>query len=1545
MTEPPVPTPDESLVRDRPVPAGETTVIDRRPDATPFLLLPVRIETRFADGPDGAGPDREGGGELWVRIYPDQVMVDGHHPALTPAELSDGNSYWDALWRAGNPPPLQDAAAAPWRGLVARYGSARAAWIVRQTTPVNLAGRPAQPTPDGQDPVPAPQPPNPATSSDSWQSPSVAALLPPAWTVVLDSAGTTSSHTGSPVTPALALSLSPADPSSAGGFADGMPVDPGMRWLVDFDAAVSAGMALRIPLTAQQRQTGFDRVLVYGVSAADQTAVDSGTDSESDSEPNGAGASQFAALLDAHHYSDGLSFVPQGAPTNNTSDASSAYSRKDPAAQISFAVELGAPLTAQADADGPLAASLLGVPVATFDHVRYADRHDQRDGADMLTALWPATLGYFLRQMGDGTLGEARIEQARQWVIAHVRPRGPLPALRTGTVPYGVLPVTSTSLWSPDTTDPVESAVFQMVERLLPVWDASSADAPHAGATPGDPDADMAHVLGMDASSMSFRGRQLFGDQLLWNLMAFEAVPAAGRDAWWQQHLQPGRAQLDGLGYGSWDPRLIHLGLTPTDFPVSAPTVVDGPLSETDPLPADADFGGVKVDYITWLRSAAIADIRADNYPGPAVPDTLLYKILRQSMLLDYVTLAQFAQVRIGELDIAQTREQELVGIAAGSAAPAAQRYAAAPATPATPATEDAAQVTPWDVLARPVSATELTTWAEYLVALQPQPESPFARLADLRACMDRLATLPTAELDRLLTETLDTCSHRLDVWATSLATARLTRQRAAQQAPGLRIGAYSFVADLRPAPARDPVDTATARLVADLDTHRAALYPTSPTPTAALQAPADNGGFIHAPSMTQAATAAVLRSGYLSHQGGPEDGLLALDLSSDRVRSALYLLDGVRQGQPLGALLGYQLESAMHDAALDPYIQPLRDLFPLVAGKLTATSPTDEIAGAGDVVDALALDRARGDGTLAPAAAWPAGLPAPGADRDRLLALFAVLDDTVDAISDLGVAEAVYQTMRGNPDRIGGTLDGVSQAQRTPEPQIVDTPRSGADHTQRVVALFAGAPARPAAWVGVPATARAIAEPWLDAWAAALLPDPTTIEAKVTYTAGAAAPATVTVRLSDLGIGPLDVLALCRITAQAQRSELDERLLYHAAPSGATDLAIDYTAAAPSVTFTDLFNIAQAVDDLIAGARPLAASDFSPPPASVPAGIDTAELNARAEATPPPRGAAGTPHAPPAGGSGTADDARDAILAASFYGLAGAVPTSPRGSGPDPGLAAQAASLHDALATRSAAVTAVMPDPSDPAPALSLFDAAFAKSLLVLPRFTPPDAAALRAAFTQDPATIGATPAAVERWQQQLTHVRAGVSRLDLALLTAELLSGATPPPLRIAQLPAAAPDQWLALPPAPGSTRANGRLAVMALVSGDLADAAASWSGLHIDAWPERVPSTRESAGVAFHHDDPKARAPQCLLLAVCPDETRGWNDAVLAQVLRETMTLARIRTVDLASVGPVGQLLPALLFPFNLRQDTVSLTMVRVESAAAPVLLQQNPKTGKD
>jgi hypothetical protein len=93
--------------------------------------------------------------------------------------------------------------------------------------------------------------------------------------------------------------------------------------------------------------------------------------------------------------------------------------------------------------------------------------------------------------------------------------------------------------------------------------------------------------------------------------------------------------------------------------------------------------------------------------------------------------------------------------------------------------------------------------------------------------------------------------------------------------------------------------------------------------------------GFVHAPSLDHAATVAVLRSGHLTRFGrtsDPEADPLAIDLSSERARTAQYLLDGVRSGQTVAALLGYRFERALHERGLDVFIEPFRFIAPIVS-------------------------------------------------------------------------------------------------------------------------------------------------------------------------------------------------------------------------------------------------------------------------------------------------------------------------------------------------------------------------------------------------------------------------------------------------------------------------------------------------------------------------------------------------------------------------------------------------------------------------------------
>jgi hypothetical protein len=1471
---------------------GETSL----PAQVPLLLLPVRLETRFVAGPaladDGAaGPQLDVAAlgqapaqvQLLLRVYPDTISTSSFEPELTADEISTGTVYWQGLWTLGDLPP-DDQAQAAWKAVADRFGAPRAAWIVATMTPVNPGDRAS-----GGQPVF----PQPATRDSSYEKAPTAQALPDYWTVVLERGGASRTVQGTAIRADLAVGFTPHD----GALPDGLPVDAGMRWLVDFAEAEQAGMAMRIPLSADEQASGFDRITVFGVR---------------DSAADGPGEDALQALLDAHHYTDGLALVPQGAPTNNTSDAAAAFSTSDPDQSVSFTVEVGTDLANDPSADGPLLAAALGLPAGTFSHVRYADGHGGRSSADMMTALWPATFGYFLDQMMSPQFTAAEQDAVRSFALATVRPRGPVAALRVGATPYGVLPTTSLAIVG-ETRQAVpgdaraRAVLAQLGALLLPAWQASTAAVPRIGAA-GDPDTDLAQVLGMDASSLDYRGRRVIGDDLLWNMLIFFGPGGPPSQEWWAEHLARGRTLLDSLGLTSWDPRVIHTAMGRDSYPVPYPSVQAAPLSETAQLAADATLDSAPVNYIQWLAHAPMADVWAENYPGPA-PTSILYRVLRQSMLREYVSQAGRAQVTAGVLPASALREAELVNVQTG-----------------------APTLTARDIVDRPIAPGSATTWATYLDTYQPPPESPIARLADLRASMDRLALLPTAELDRLLSETLDSASHRLDVWITAVSTSLLTGQRA-QAADGktatLHLGAYGWVENVRPAQPQPVVTGADAEAVSQLDRARAQLGAKrgpAALPPARLP-PEDSGGYLHAPSMTQAAAGAVLRSGYLSHRGTPDEPMLAVDLSSERTSAALWLLAGVRQGLSLGALTGFQFEQRLHEQGLDVYVQPFRDAYPLVGDELTGATASGAVIPPSQVVDGVKLRTAWQSGALNLGANWGSGLPAAGDPAQAaVLTMLAEIDDMLGALSDLSVAESVFQIMRGNYGRVGGILDAVSRGEHPPDPDIVATPRPGVDVTHRLMLLLAGAPPQPPDWSGITERPRAVAEPWLSDWVGGRLPDPATVRALATWTA-AGQPGSAVVSLRDLDIGPLDVLALADAADQPQRAELESRLLLAAnPPAGADAVTLTYGAGqlpAGSVTFQDLLTAARAVRSLLGAGRALDLKAFALPDKAPASGsVDVAELAGRVTSLvnnldtdlgvlqDAVTALAAAPNSQSAAAAVTA-----ALVTAAGYALPSALP--------DPALSA--AGLIDLgggaigqLQQRRAAVTG---GTSTLAEVTADAQAVLGAGLVLLPHLTPPDAASVQAAFGESAAMQAVDPQAVRRWLLQLSHIRPGVQRLDLAIATTRLL-GAGRPAVEIAQLPQTVGDRWLGLPFEPGARPAGGRVAIEAVTTGDPVTTS-TYAGLLIDEWLERIPADATTAGVAFHFNEPNARAPQAMLLALCPDGRGTWDRALVAAILDETFSLAKIRGVDLASIQDVGQILPALYFPFNLQAATPATT----------------------
>jgi hypothetical protein len=1407
----------------------------------PALLLPVRLETRFMSTAEGP--------QLWVRMYPDPIHTDTHEPELTEAEQSAGSQYWQNL--------TQDAKAA-WIQLAAAFGPQRAAWIVQATNPQTT-------TPPG-------------TRSGSWTRPALARALPAIWTVCLYDAAGSLTHLARTrqVRPGLALSPDPQATLPATGFA----VDQPMRWLVDFQQAVEVGMAVQIPITAQEATVGFGRMLVYGVLDQPEPAA-------------------IQELLDAHHYTDGLAFVPQGAPTNNTAEATTPYSSTDPGFVHSYQVELGPPLTL---GDAASVATLLGIDPATFSHIENADRNEQLNAFHMARALWPTTLGYYLRQMVPEIISLEQADEIRSYFIANVRARGMLPAFRVGPVPYGLLPVTSLALWNPPDADPLERALATLLRRLLPVWKQSSANTPRVGA--GDPDAALTGILGMDASSRDFRVRFALGEDLLKNLAYFLTLDGPTVLSYGDQLAANGKATLAQLGYTNLDPTVVNIGLSPASYPVQVPNVQADPLSETDGLTGYTDASGQTSNYITWLATAPVDDIRNERYPGGAQPTSLLYALLRQATLQAYATSAVDVEVTSGALPTEARYEPELVNM-------------------------DTANVTDtaWVALDKPVPGITAPGQPikDYLYTLTNPVGTPFQSLGELRDSLNWLAALPSAELDRLLTETLDLFSHRLDAWITALANRLLSTQMAAPAgSSGVLIGGYGWAEQLTPEAQQPLVTGQLAQQIATLDQ---ALPPIGQV-TAAREALADNGGFIHAPSLAQAQTGAVLRSGYLSRQSWGNGQPLAIDLSSERVRTALGLIAGVRQGQPLGALLGYQLEQRLHDVDRDVYIQPLRNLFPPVANKLAQPSGPVESVAANSVIDGLALQRAWTSGSID----WAAPLPTPGsADQQTLIGLFGELDDALDALSDVSISESVYQIMRGNYQRAGGLLDAVTRGDSAPDPEVVLTPRTGTAITHRVELLVLGNLAPAWDWGQPGPNPRGSAEPILDAWVSGLLPNPANVQLSVTITdAGGTSQPPREITLDQLHLSPLDVLHLASAGTQPAASELEQRIVAAASADPSDTVAISYQLppGSSSVSVPELIVCARAIRDLIGGARPLEPADLFVPehqPVAVPDDLTTRAQDAIQAATDLYGQLTAT------GATGAALEA--AIVLAGYYGIASALPVS--ATAPAAQAAAVAQVLHGRLAKASGAA------PAD------AFTALFGETFTTLPAFSfgagdTIDTAALEAALAASDSLLDpGDPLARERWVQQLSQVRPPMFRYDLAQGGAQLLGAARGeltlgqlPPLDPPPGPGDPPDRWLALDfktagdRVPTAGRVAFALQIVRDPPGSGYDPTLVHYGLMLDEWTERIPNTAETTAITFHYEEPTQRAPASALVAVSPTAGGTWDDRTLQAILNETLDLAAVRTVDLESVGLVGQLLPALYMPFNPSGDTVSLSEVIFE-----------------
>jgi hypothetical protein len=1239
-------------------------------DRIPILLMPVRLETRFkTSGAERAAAARS---QLWLRIYPDDCSIDTFEEMLSETEVKNARTYYAALWEAGGiedqergawrglvaahgagragwildhyaplnaadlpakalptnlilvvasetplSPAEQAAAAAYWRAvwlaagslaglkpafdaLVAATDPARAAEIVAGYRPVNFDRKPASPLRRDQVGLSVafitfPSADDLELKRKSWSRPPSASLLPDRFVFIGLNAGA-APHViiGGPVETPLIVGPDPAAPDGEQLRQDDageLIIPDAMQWIVDFERAVEAGMGMRIDLTPAEAANGFDRVIVVGLRlSADEKQA----------------KAELETLLTHHRYGrSGLSIVPQGTPTNNT-ETGSAPSQGGSSADESFDLRRStAAFTPQFDwldkRDGQWAAEYLGIDPNVLHGVAGSDGRDQADARAMNRALWPATLGYWTESMLSPVIPPDAVDLVRDFFGSYVSGRGAVPALRIGKQPYGILPATALSRlnWLAPNEDllvrrrrpTVLPALYNVLRLMDADWRRLADGVAYAGKSGIDPQQGLLDILGLHPGSAEYYQRHSESIEDLYNRLNLFRLGSFVTAAWVAAFQQAGIDLLRRLGYGGAEmPLLLRQVYHGAQNLMKGPVIDDRPLSEADPVRAYTTDGR---NYLQWLIDAARTSLDAvyaqagfvDNKP----PVALLYLMLRHALQLGYFDTSLRLHESAGLLDapalVAARQDSPFNFIAAqpqGLQSRYQMLYKTEPAITASPT------VNIGDYIARSLDLFGARYLSSQLDALE------------------RLKDASTARLERAFAEHIDLCTYRLDAWLLGLVNYQLGLMRDladgsdAQPQAGIYLGAYAWLENLRP-----ERRTLQPPRLADPDLVK--TFESGDEPPLLIDG--NNEGYIHAPGLNQAVAAAVLRNGFLSDASPDNRQTLAVNLTSERVRVALGFLEGVREGQSLGALLGYQFERGLHDryalAEVDKFIYKIRKAFPLRADSIASTATPEGVSiesiEARNVMDGLKLVqhiKATGD------ANYPWGKPLPAATTAEQAAIQAEVQrmlDSHDAVADLALSEGVYQAVVGNYDRVASTYDAYSRGNFPPEPQVIRTPVTGIGLTHRIgLHLTPGLAPNASPVPGLAMSPRASAEPALNAWLAGVLPALGDVACTVDYVeAATGASRTAEVTLHDLGLQPLDVLHIVGDRPDQAMSELDDRIVSRviamAAPRPYAPMKINYMGkqATPCSMF-EVLPLVRHLRRIVLRARPLRPTDLT---------------------------------------------------------------------------------------------------------------------------------------------------------------------------------------------------------------------------------------------------------------------------------------------------------------------------------------------------------------
>lgn len=1234
--------------------------INQKNDQVPFLLFPVRIETRFKKISTRQGVSDE----LWIRIYPDDCLVNTFEEMQSETELKNGTLYWQQQWEAGGDEDMERGA---WRMLAASHGSGRASYIIEKFTPINPTDAPVKTnkqdvvlviasaqlptsqqknslatywktiwkvsgdtkkeqqafaqliaetgsstdanaliqsfTPFNLQALPPvgftkeeanalvsflqlPDPSTIITKSQSWSQAPYVDTLPEQFVVIgYEGENVAFEQLANPVPSPLFVAPDPSlseDEQFSKDENGNIILPEAIQWMTDFNIAIKNGLGLKVPITAAQARAGFTRIVVLGVRL-------STTDDK--------GKALVEDLFNSHRRSrKGISILQQGTPTNNTESGSSGYAYVDDPNESFVTLKKGKLFDIETDwkkkKDGQWLAECLGISYDVVNKISNADLSDQAEARMMNTVLWPATAGYMMETLMQPVFKENDITNTRNFFNEYVSGRGRVPAIKIGKQPYGILPTTDFGniKWlSPRLSREAVSGnylqkLFALLKQMDEDWKPLLSKVSYIG-KPGDAHQVLLDALGLNAASVEFYQRTAESKEDIfnrYNLLGLGGVfialfLSAG-------YVQSGIDLLKKFGYTETDiPDILNKFFLSSQNLLKGALIDDRPLSETDTIRA---YTTDNKNYIEWLMDAAQTSHdtlrKQQGFIDSKIPTALLYLVMHHALDLSYIEVSLRLFEKVNLLTT--------------------QQVAAAKAEPAFLHLQTASQTTEskWNYLYQKqaaITGNADVNIGDYIPKII-KTEIASAYMKEQLEAMEYLKDLPTARLERIFAEHLDCCTYRLDAWKSGLLNYQLAGMRGLlnnndgqQPRSGIYIGAFGWVENVKSEnKVLTPVELADEEL-------RKMFIDGQEVP---LMKDSKNGGHITAPSLDHALTAAILRNGYTSN-GNPDS--LRVNLSSERVRKALLVIEGIRQGQSLGALLGYYFERGLHEGypgvELDYYIYQLRKAFPLVINKIkdTAVNETEgdavETIEARNVVDGLSLINyvATSGNTTYPFG--KTNLPAldhPATQSPAITKELEKIQDINDAVADLAISESVYQAVLANYERSNATLDTFSKGNFPPTPEVIQTPRSGTNLTHRV-----GLHLKPGLAANVSYTPRANAEPAVNDWLSSLLPAAGDIFCTVSY--GAVTDEVVSV--NDLGLFPADILYLLNTNSDQALKEIDDRILKFVMDKPGirpdVEVAINYMKQLPGkYSFFEMAPFIHSLQAVLLRSRPLSPNDVS---------------------------------------------------------------------------------------------------------------------------------------------------------------------------------------------------------------------------------------------------------------------------------------------------------------------------------------------------------------